>query len=171
METEIVIAIIAGLVSVIVAWIQAKSTAKKQVSDSEVKLESRLTKLETNQASIQKNMFSNEDRKCLYKLEATINWTLTTILTDAVRGLKNPPILDPVLTKLENEIEKKGFTGAFPVLDELTEEQDKALTTYLEKTATSDRSPIKKQRARIVLGLKKLQKDLEEMDAAEPCAE
>jgi len=77
-----------------------------------------------------------------------------------LKGLKNPPALDALLTKMDNAVSKQGsYKAIFPILDGLTSEEDQQLTTYLENTIKSG-STVKQQRARIVLGLKRLQKKL-----------
>jgi hypothetical protein len=175
LNESIILALITAGASITVAYLTSRATAKKAstkaVSDGAIKLENRLTKIETTLKTelkwIKDNMITREERACIVEVQTSLNWALTTMLGDAVSGLKNPPSLDLVFDKLEKEIEQKGsYKAVFGVLDNLTVEQDEELTAYLEKTIKSDRSHIKRQRARMILGLKKLGKDLKEKGAS-----
>lgn len=167
MNENIAISIISGIVAIIVAIITsqsaAKKTAKETASNASIDLERRLTILEVNQKHIMKNMFSNEDRKCLKEVEVSLNWVITTMLGDAVKGLKNPAVLDALFTEIETALDKEqDYKAAFPILDDLSPEEVKQLDIYLKRIIKSEKSAIKKQRARIVLALAHLQERLKE---------
>jgi len=142
---------------------ETEETVTKAVADEAVKLENRLTTLENKLDAIKEGMITRKERACIVETQTTLNWALISILGDAVNGLKNPPTLDVIFTEIESEMRLKGtYKAAFDILDKLTTKQDEELTEYLQKTIASSRSPIQKQRARLVLGMKKLSADLKE---------
>jgi len=190
--TQIALAFITVLGSVTIAYFQTKSAVNKKAEETmstakatatevaqttgelisktvlaeQVLLEKRLATLETNQIHIMKNMFNNDDRRCLAEVEATLNLMITTLIGDALKGLRNPPKLDALLIKMDKEVAKQGtYKALFTILENLTPEEDQQLTTYLETTIKSG-SAIKQQRARLVLGMKKLQKEISDDDFA-----
>lgn len=152
---DIWIAVIGVLGSILVAYITAFSTTKSRVKTEAISLEHRLTRLEERQEGIKENMFSKQDRDCLYQVKFKLEWYLQYLEGSAADALTNPPELDSVLAMISKQ-------GVSATLEEINSEKKEELVNYLEERAKKERSMLKKDKARFLLGRIKLEEKLKE---------
>lgn len=155
LSDPVLIAIIGLIGSIIGASITGFFAARKKTSELAVHYENRLTKLEERQASIKENMFTKDDRECLYSTKLKLDWFLQFQQEEAARALKNPPHLDGVLSLIETQ-------PIDLVLADLTEERKQELLDFLDEKEKKEKSRYKKEHARFLKGLVKLEEKIKE---------
>lgn len=143
--------IVVALISLIGTVIVAILNQGKQSKSDAVALEHRITKLE------ERDGITVDERRCLIENTLKIKFLFDYFVGDAAKGLKNPAHIDAALTKIENN----GFTGYIG----LSNKEKDDIEAYARKLLKDGRvSDLRKQRARLILGLRELEKTLEEQN-------
>lgn len=156
-----------GLVTILVAVLAllgtiatAISNQGKMTKDGAVKLEHRLTALE-------QNMFTQDDRKCLNKIEERVDNMMSTLAAMIPKNLKNPGHLDAILDTLSERADTAGWTAVIDYVKiDLSVEQRSELLVYLEGQSKS-RSKQRRLWAGLYLGMLKLELDSDDTAVCE----
>ena len=119
-------------------------TSGKESKKDAVAKEHRLTVMEGNQ-------FTKEDRLCLAESLLNTRFLMRIIESEAARALKNPLHLDGVLNDIQ-------LNGLAPTMKALKPSVKTDFISYLVKAA-GGRSKNKAEKARMLLGMIKLQEE------------
>lgn len=143
-------AIIVSLISLIGTILLAVLSQGKQSKTDAVKEENRITKIEAN-------LLTGAERKCLIENTLKITFLFDYFVGDAASKLKNPPHIDAGLAIIQNH----GFDGYISLSDEMKED----IQIYTEKLLNDKRvGSDKKQKARLIQGLRSLEEKLQEIE-------
>lgn len=146
LSDPVLIAIIGLISSIIAAFITGTFSAQRKAGEAAIKYENRLTKLE-------ENMFTKEDRECLYYTKLKLDWFIRLKQEEAAKALKNPPHLDGVLAMIETR-------PIDDVLGDLSDETKQELLNFLDEKEKKEKSIYKKEHARFLKNLVKLEEKI-----------